>query len=161
LELETDETSPQRLGFVTVGRQRRRAESVIWYSGGQRSVPTQALQKLFPFEPSHCAHDGLESYPDCRECFAGKSLAYFKTLQTLFGTRAHAFGLWAVSTRDRRLRIVNCGDFCGHLLYILMHLATFPINLPQLLKRLNLRRLQGFWLPFNELATFRRKSADF
>jgi hypothetical protein len=48
--------------------------------------------------------------------------------------------------------IVNCGDFCGDFLYILAHLATSQINLPQLLKRLNLRGLQSFCLPFNKLA---------
>lgn len=57
-----------------------------------------------------------------------------------------------MSTPDRRLRIVNCGDFCWDLSYILAHLATSQINLPQLPKWLNLRGLQGFCLPFNKLA---------
>jgi len=70
-------------------------------------------------------------------------LVYFKTLQTLFGTRANALRL-SVSTPERRLRIVNCGDFCGDLSYILANLATSQINLPQLLNRLNLRGLQSF-----------------
>src|SRR5271157_5368716 len=62
-----------------------------------------------------------------------------------------AFGL-SMSTRDRRLRIVNCGDFCGDLLYNLAHLATSQFTLPQLLNCLNLRGLQSFCLPFNNLA---------
>jgi hypothetical protein len=70
----------------------------------------------------------------------------------LFGTCANAFDLSAVSTPDRRLRIVNCGDFCGDLSYILAHLATSQINLRQVLKRLNLRGSQSFYLPFNKLA---------
>jgi hypothetical protein len=50
----------------------------------------------------------------------------------------------SLSSRERKLRIVNCGDFCGDLSYILGHLATPQINLPHLLNCLNLRGLQGF-----------------
>jgi hypothetical protein len=52
----------------------------------------------------------------------------------------------------RRMRIDDCGDFCGDLSYILAHLATSQINLQQLLNCLNLRGLQSFCLPFNNLA---------
>ncbi len=53
-------------------------------------------------------------------------------------------GVVGESTTERRLRIVNCGDFCGDLSYILAHLATSQISLPQLLNWLNLRGLQSF-----------------
>jgi hypothetical protein len=64
-------------------------------------------------------------------------------MQTLFGTYTSAVAL-SVSTPERGLKIVNCGDFCGDLSYILANLATSQITLPQLVNRLNLRGLQGF-----------------
>ena len=58
----------------------------------------------------------------------------------------------SLSRRERRLKIVNCGDFCGDLTYILANLATPRINLPQLLNWLNLEGCSVFCLPFNKLA---------
>src|SRR5437879_12932514 len=78
---------------------------------------------------------------------------HFKALQTLFATGARASGL-SVSTRERRLRIVNCGDFCGDLSYILANLATSQITLPQLVNRLNLRGLQGFLPSVQQVSIF-------
>jgi hypothetical protein len=60
----------------------------------------------------------------------------------------------SVNARERRLRIVNCGDFCGDLSYILAHLATSQINSPQLPNRLNLRGLQGFLPSIQQVSIF-------
>ncbi len=58
----------------------------------------------------------------------------------------HTYQCIGVVGEHAREKIENphCGDFCGDLSYILAHLATSQINLPQILDWLNLRGLQGF-----------------
>jgi hypothetical protein len=112
-----------------------------------------AGSKLFPFEPSHSARYGLKSYIRLSECFPEWPLVQVKTLQTLFGTPGDASAS-SVNAREQRLRIVNCGDFCGDLSNILAHLATSQISSPQLPNRLNLRGLQGFLPSVQQVSNF-------
>jgi hypothetical protein len=63
-----------------------------------------------PFEHLHCAHNGLNSYFESREWFPGLPLAYFKTLQTLFGTSANGVGVIG-ENEDRESSTV--GTFVG------------------------------------------------
>ena len=78
---------------------------------GHRSEPCEAedrsvigRQKGFLFEPPLSPAMTRRGKSDCRECFLGQSLVYFKTLQTLFST--HANGLVG-----RRSSEGNCDAF--------------------------------------------------
>ncbi len=74
----------------------------------------------FPFEPSHSLTMAPRVMPDYHECVPGLPLVYFKTLQTLFGTGAHASG---VVDEHARAKIEN-RQLWGLLWGPLIHLGA-------------------------------------